>query len=298
MLLFIKCLPRMFKMAGQDVRRHFSLTFSSVLSIAIALFIAMIMGLFALNISHITKGLEEEFIIQVSLKPSINEEEVNDLMKSIESMKDVSSVTFSSKEEELDQLIEENGDVFSQYKDSNPLYDVLIVNLKENHSLDSVSKKIKKMDNVVKVNYGGTLITTLISLMSIIRKWGYIFVLIMAILSIYLIRTTIKLAIQTRKDEIMIMRNVGAMNWYITFPFMLEGMISGFFGSLLPMGICIFGYGFLYNRFDGVFMSSMFKLMPPFPNTIYVALLLMVTGLIVGMIGSGMAARKYLRWTR
>lgn len=298
MLLFIKCLPRMFKMANQDILRHFSLTFSSILSIGIALFIAMIMGLFAMNISYMTQGIEEEFIIQVSIRPGISQENIEALSSSIESLNEVDFIEFSSKDNELNQLIEENGDIFSQYKESNPLYDVLIVHLNDSESLETISSKIEKMNDVVKVNYGGSLVLTLISLMAVIRKWGYVFVAVMALLAIYLIRTTIKLAIQTRKDEIIIMRNVGAMNWYITFPFMLEGMISGFFGALIPILICIFGYHFFYKKLNGVFMSQVLKLLPPFPDTIYISLALMLVGLLVGMIGSGLAARKYLRWTR
>ncbi|MGM9948111.1 permease-like cell division protein FtsX [Floccifex sp.] len=298
MLLFIKCLPRMFKMANQDILRHFSLTFSSILSIAIALFIAMVMGLFAMNISYMTQGLEEEFIIQVSLKPGISQENIDSLSSSIENLEEVDFIEFSSKDDELNQLIEESGDIFSQYKESNPLYDVLIVHLNNSESLEKISSKIEKMNDVVKVNYGGSLVLTLISLMAVIRKWGYVFVVIMALLAIYLIRTTIKLAIQTRKDEIMIMRNVGAMNWYITFPFMLEGMIFGFFGALIPILICILGYHFLYQKLNGILMSQVLKLLPPFPGTIYISLALLIVGLVVGMIGSGLAARKYLRWTR
>ncbi|MGN1276506.1 MAG: cell division protein FtsX, partial [Floccifex sp.] len=111
MLLFIKCLPRMFKMANQDILRHFSLTFSSILSIGIALFIAMIMGLFAMNISYMTQGIEEEFIIQVSIRPGISQENIDSLSSSIESLNEVDFIEFSSKDDELNQLIEENGDI-------------------------------------------------------------------------------------------------------------------------------------------------------------------------------------------
>ena len=167
MFLFLKCLPRMFIMANKDVRRHFALTFSSVLSIGVALLIAMIMALAALNLGHITEGLEDEFIIQVSIAPSTEDEDIVELQQTISELEGVSSVTFSSKEEELEQLIEENGEIFSQYKKSNPLYDVLIVEMEDSSALESISGRIEKMNNVVKANYGGNMITTMISLMAI-----------------------------------------------------------------------------------------------------------------------------------
>lgn len=111
------------------------------------------------------------------------------------------------------------------------------------------------MDGVVNATYGGSAINTMISLFKNIRVWGSVFVGLMVFIAIFLIRNTIKMTILVRKDEIAIMRTVGAYNWYISFPFVLEGIFIGFWGALGPVLICIFGYTGLYHVMDGMFLA-------------------------------------------
>ena len=298
MILFFKCLPRMLKQANRDLRRHFSLTFSSMLSIGVALLIAMLLAVMAFNIGNFTENLQSEFIIQVSLNPGISEENRESLQQQIKNIDGVQSVSFSTKEEELEELIAEDGQAFSAYRDSNPLYDTFVVELTDSGEIEDINKKIGKMEGVLKSTYGGSIVTKMISLMELIRKWGYVFVAAMALFALFLIHNTIKMTIQVRKDEIAIMRTVGAMNWYITFPFMLEGMLTGFFGALIPVILCVAGYTALYNSVNGIFLSDMFVMVSPFPFTIYVSLGLIGIGLVVGMLGSILASIKYLGATR
>lgn len=300
MILFIKCLPRLIHRAGVDIRRHFTLTFSSVLSIGVALLIAMLMVVTAVNVNGFTKNIESEFIVQISLEPTIEQREVDSLIQSISVMDNVKSVNYSSKEAELDKLIEQNGEIFEQYKgeNKNPLYDVLIVELLDNKTIDSFTKKTSKMAGVIEATYGGDSIYTLINVFEAVRYGGMIFVAIMVILAIFLIRNTIKMTISVRRDEIAIMRQVGAYSWYISVPFMFEGMFTGLLGALGPALICGFGYTYLYQALNGNFMSEMFKLIEPFPFVLWVSLALFTVGGLVGMIGSMLATRKYLRWAR
>ena len=129
MFLFIKSLPRLIGNAIKDMNRHFSMTFSSIVSIGIALLMALFMFVVYMNVGGFTNQIESEFLVQVSLNPTLNEEKTESLQSKISSLKDVKKVTFSSKEEELKALIKENGAMFKQYQgeDKNPLYNVLHV---------------------------------------------------------------------------------------------------------------------------------------------------------------------------
>ena len=299
MLLFFKCLPRLFRQANKDMRRHFALTFSSILVIGIALLISMLMIVLAWNVSGFTKNIEEQLVIQVSITPTMSEENIQSLEAELKDIKGVDSVRFSDKDEELDQLIEDYGETFEQYAgDKNPLYDVFIIELSDNTQIDSITGKISKMDGVVEATYGTGAVNTMVHLFASLRYGGLIFIVALIFLSIFLIRNTIKMTIQVRKDEIRIMRQVGAANWYITFPFMLQGMLNGFIGALGPCLLCVFGYTALYQSFGGMFMSDMFVLIKPFPFTLIISAILLAIGVFVGMIGSYLASRKYLRWTR
>lgn len=300
MLLFFKSLPRLVRSANKDMHRHFSMTFSSIVSIGIALLMALFIFVIYMNVGGFTDQIESEFMIQVSLNPTLEEDEIAELSNSISSLASVKKATYSSKEDELNALIKENGAMFKQYKgkDKNPLYNVLNVELKDNSKISAVTKKISKMDGVVEATYGGSAISTMVQLFKNIRIWGSVFVGLMVFIAVFLIRNTIKMTILVRKDEIAIMRTVGAYNWYISFPFVLEGIFIGFWGALGPILICVFGYTGLYHVMNGMFFSDMMSMLNPYPFILYTALGILFMGMIVGMFGSYLAVRKYLRWTR
>ena len=300
MLLFFKSLPRLVRSANKDMHRHFSMTFSSIVSIGIALLMALFIFVIYMNVGGFTDQIESEFMIQVSLNPMLEEDEIDELSNSISSLASVKKVTYSSKEDELNALIKENGAMFKQYtgEDKNPLYNVLNVELKDNSKISAVTKKISKMDGVVEATYGGSAISTMVQLFKNIRIWGSVFVGLMVFIAVFLIRNTIKMTILVRKDEIAIMRTVGAYNWYISFPFVLEGIFIGFWGALGPILICVFGYTGLYHVMNGMFFSDMMSMLNPYPFILYTALGILFMGMIVGMFGSYLAVRKYLRWTR
>lgn len=300
MFLFFRSLPRLIRSANKDMHRHFPMTFSSILSIGIALVMTLFMFVVYMNVQDFTDQIESEFMIQVSLNPTLTQENIDSLTKDIESMKAVKKVTYSSKEEELDALIQENGAMFKQYKgkDKNPLYNVLHVQLKDQSKMEKVTKKISKMEGVAKATYGGSAINTMVQIFKNIRVWGSVFVVAMIAIAIFLIRNTIKMTILVRKDEIAIMRTVGALNWYITLPFVLEGIFIGFWGAFVPVLLCIFGYTSLYHMMNGMFFSQMMRMVNPYPFVIWTSLAIVLVGMIVGMLGSWLAVRKYLRWTR
>ena len=118
------------------------------------------------------------------------------------------------------------------------------------------------------------------------------------VVSGFLITNTIKMTIYTRKTEISIMRNVGAGNWYIKAPFMFEGMVIGFIGAIIPSLLTIVGYQLLYNALNGQLVSNMFVLKGPYPFTMQITAILIVSGMVVGVLGSLFATTKYLRWRR
>lgn len=300
MLLFIKSLPRMVRSASKDISRHFSTAFSSSLSIAIALLIATFMTLMAASIDQFTKNIESEFVVQVSLLPTVTEEQRQVLTDELSSMKGAGRVTYSTKDQELDELIAQNGEIFSQYagEDRNPLLDVLTVHLENAQQVEAVSKEAAKLDGVASVSYGGSMISKMVDVFDAVRTGGWLLVGFMIILAVYLTRISVKMTIHTRQEEIAIMRQVGAYNWYITTPFVFEGLIIGFWGALVPGLLVLLGYPALYNLLGGVLLSDMFVLISPWPFAAYVTAGVFGIGLLTGALGSWLAVRKYLRWYR
>ncbi|WP_304647699.1 permease-like cell division protein FtsX, partial [uncultured Dubosiella sp.] len=300
MLLFLKSIPRLYRSARKDLSRHFPMAFSSALSIGIALLIAMLLVVVAANINRFTNSIEEELVIQASISPTLAESSKESLREQIAQIDGIESVQFSSKEEELDKLIQENGDVFSRYAEEgrNPLYDIYIIEVRDPEHIDEISAAVEEIPGINAVNYGGGAITKLVSIFQVLRRYGSVLVLFMILLAIFLIRNTIKMTIHVRKDEIAIMRQVGAYNWYITTPFVLEGMVIGAWGALIPALLVGIGYPLFYQGMHGVFISDLFQLLAPFPFVVWIVLGLFAIGLGTGMIGSFLAVRKYVRWIR
>ena len=138
----------------------------------------------------------------------------------------------------------------------------------------------------------------MISVFASIRSGSMIFIVFLVLIAALLIGNKIKMSIYTRREEIAVMRNVGASNWFIKAPMMLEGMLIGFFGSIIPVVLTIFGYQYLYQVFHGVFLSDMFQLQAVYPMTIQISLILIGIGMVVGLVGSFLSTTKYLRWKR
>lgn len=128
-----------------------------------------------------------------------------------------------------------------------------------------------------------------------IERIAYGAVIALVLVTVFLIINTIKLTIFSRKKEIEIMRLVGASNFVIKTPFVIEGMFLGLLGSIVPVLIIIFGYTSLYDYSSGYVFSPLIQLIKPIPFIYYASLIIVGLGIVVGMIGSATASRKYLK---
>ena len=117
----------------------------------------------------------------------------------------------------------------------------------------------------------------------------------LSLVTVFLIVNTIKLTIFSRKREISIMRLVGASNMRIKMPFVVEGIVLGIIGSILPIAAIIYGYTELYNHFGGQLFSPVIKLVEPMPFILYTSVIILAIGMLVGMIGSSRAVRRYIK---
>ena len=298
MIKFFESLPKHFLSAIKSIGRHFSMSLSSASAVAVTLTLMSLFFIITENAFGFTKNVEADLKIHASIDNIKTEDDIKQIETKIYKIKEVKSISFSSKEEELGILVEENGDVFRRYEENNPMNNAFIVEVKEAKDIQKVTKKLNKIEGVVKAQYGGEDIQNMITVFATLRYAGALFLLGLAFIAVFLISNTIKMTIYTRHTEIAIMRSVGATNWYIKTPFMIEGMFIGIMGAIVPILITGIGYIILYNSLDGIFLSSMFILEKPFPFVYLICLALFVSGALVGIIGSFHAVNKYLRWSR
>ena len=274
----IKNLPKHFKTSLVNLWRNGVMTFSSIFAVTITLLLIGVISVLALNVQDISANIEEGVRIYVKLERSIDENAENEVGKQIKQLKGVASATYFSKDEELSKLIDKQGEdgkeLFESYRDDNPLGAAYEVEAKDPTKLASLAKKIKDIPNVNSVNYGGDSTQSMVSTLNTIQTGGTVFIVGLVIVALFMISNTIKITITARSTEISIMRMVGASNWYIRIPFMLEGMLIGLFGAIIPILVLVYGYGALYNYTGGSLMSSMLVMFsfPPQPSRIFAAI--------------------------
>ena len=296
----IKNLPKHFKTSLINLWRNGAMTFSSIFAVTITLLLIGVISVLALNVQDISANIEEGVRIYVKLERSIDENAENEVGKQIKQLKGVASATYFSKDEELSKLIDKQGEdgkeLFESYRDDNPLGAAYEVEAKDPTKLASLAKKIKDIPNVNSVNYGGDSTQSMVSTLNTIQTGGTVFIVGLVIVALFMISNTIKITITARSTEISIMRMVGASNWYIRIPFMLEGMLIGLFGAIIPIFVLVYGYGALYNYTGGSLMSSMLVLKAPMPFIRDFSFILAGLGAGVGLIGSFVSIRRFLKF--
>ena len=296
----IRNLPKHFKTALQNIWRNGVMSFSSIFAVTITLVLIGVIGVLALNIQDMSLNIEEGVRIYVKLDRDIDSTVEQAVGEEIKAIKDVKSVTFFTKDQELDKLIEKQGEdgaqLFESFREDNPLGSAYEVEAKDASKLASISKKIRDISGVSTVNYGGESTQDMVKTLQTIQTGGTIFIVALAIVALFMIANTIKITITARQTEISIMRMVGASNWYIRIPFMLEGMLIGLFGSIIPIIVLVYGYGMIYDYTGGMFMSAMLALKAPMPFIRDFSLVLALLGAGVGLVGSFVSIRRFLKF--
>ena len=283
--------------ALKSVVRNFSLSFASIMCTTITLILVAVAVVAAANVNNATKLIEDELTIVTYLKKDVTEEQIDNIKSEISSYKNVEEVTFKSKDEWKLEMSEYD-DSFKtvlNYLDENPLMDSFVLKVNDVKKLSETSEYIKAINGVDTVKYGEGMVEQVISVFDIVQKIVVVVVIALVVVTSFLISNTIKLTIFSRRNEIEIMRLVGASNITIKLPFLFEGFIIGLIGSIIPVCITIYGYVILYSRMHGKLFSNMIMLIKPYPFVFWVSLIVIAIGALVGMYGSIKAVRKYLK---
>ncbi len=297
---------RQIKSGYQGVTRNFSMALSSISSVTVTLIIMAFFVLLSINIDSITSNLEESVQIHtlITNDASSSEESIELIKEQIASIPNVKEVIFSSKEEEFEAWIsninDENAEaVYGEYRgENNPMLAAFIVSATSGDYIKDIAQMITSIEGVDKVAYGGDSTGSFLNALAGVRAGGFAVVAGLGVIAIFLISNTVRVSIHSRRREIGIMRTIGATNSYIRWPFIIEGMIIGLIGSIIPILFTVFGYNYLYKITNGVLLSEMFTLVQVTPMVFKVSLVLAIIGSLVGAIGSLFSVGKQLRWTR
>ena len=295
----VRILARNIRDGFKNVFRNFSLAFASISCITVTLIIVAASIVGSWNVQNFTKLISDDFTIVVFMENDVTTEESAKVKAEIEKIKNVESVDFKSKKEIMDEM-KKSSETFNKVMSSwdeteNPLDDTYQVRVKNDEKISATAEKIKKISKVENVKYGEGMVDSMVSIFNIIKYVLMVIVIALVVVTAFLIVNTIKITIFSRQEEIEIKRLVGASNFSIKQPFVIEGLIIGTLGSIIPIIVTIYGYSILYEKTGGKLFSQFIKLVKPFPFSLYVSGLLLIIGVLVGMYGSNKAVRKYLK---
>lgn len=282
------------------------MTFASISSIAISLFILGIFVLITLNVNDIASQIEDQVEINVYLEVNTHQDQITELQTQIQGLQGVKTIKFVSKEEGLVYLRQKLGESGKALLDgfegeNNPLNDAFTVEVDDPRNVAVVADQISALNAgkdpkpIYKVNYGKGTVEALFKVTQIVRWVGFGIVILLSFTAVFLIANTIKITILARRKEISIMKMVGATNSFIRWPFFIEGALLGFVGSLIPALIILGGYWKLLNLSSLNLNLLMIELTPFGKIAPTMIALLLGIGIVIGVWGSLISVRKFLR---
>lgn len=285
--------------AFRSVFRNFSLSIASIVCITITLIIVGVSIIATLNVNNFGTLLKRDVTMVVYVKEGVPSSELDYIEEQIKANENVLKCTRKEKEEIKNEMIEADPfyeSIMGTWTDEeNPLKDTFQVTVKDINMIEKTEEELENIYNIDFVDYGKKMVQSLIDVFRVIKKSSIVTVLALIVVTVFLIVNTIKITIFSRKREISIMRLVGASNMFIKFPFLIEGIILGIIGSIIPIGTLIYGYYRFYEHFNGQLFTPLIKLIEPFPFAYLVSLVVLVIGMVVGMLGSYRAVQKYLK---
>lgn len=295
----IRILVRNIRDGFKNVFRNISLSIASISCITVTLIIVAAAIIGSWNVENFTKLIRDDFTIVAFVKNDATEEDKNHIKEELDKIKNIESIEFISKKdimEEMKQSSDTFNSVMSSWGESeNPLDDTYQIRVKDDEKISKTAEKIKSIDKIEKVSYGEGMVDSMISIFGMVKNVLIVIVIGLVVVTAFLIVNTIKITIFSRQEEIEIKRLVGASNMSIKQPFIIEGLLIGILGSIIPILVTVYGYSYLYEKTGGQMFSQFIKLVKPFPFSLHVSLILLAIGVVVGMYGSNRAVRKYLK---
>lgn len=290
----------------KNVFRNGWMSFASMGSIVVSLFILGVFMLLALNVNKLADQVESQVQISVYLQLDTKQDKIDEINRIIGRIPEVKKVTFVSKEEGMRRLMESMDDSAKKALDgyeneNNPLPDGFDVEVFEPQKVAYVAKQIEAINTtdadkpILGVKYGKGTVEKLFRITNAVRNIGLIIVAGLAVMAMFLISTTIKMTIIARRREIGIMKLVGATNSFIRWPFFVEGVLIGLVGSGLTSALLLYGYSRLIQSAQFDLGLMMIKFATVGEVGWFITGTLLILGTLLGIWGSVVSVRKYLK---
>jgi cell division transport system permease protein len=286
------------KQAFLQIVRNRAMSLASTFSIMAMLMILGISFIIVVNLSVAMEKAKEGYdTILIHLEDNTPEWQVENIMNTLESMNEVEKVTYLSKEEALEQWRTEWGSraYLLDSLQSNPLPDGVVVTLADLEGAHTVARRANTFHGILEVKYYQDTVETLMRITNFIQMTAIVIMGVLIVISVVVVSNTIKLTVFARSEEINIMKYIGATNWFIRGPFLLEGMLIGIISASVSAGTISFVY-YKIGELLQADISNMFRLqlVPVEFLTYNLFWIFIALGMSIGTCGSIISMRRFL----
>lgn len=277
-------------------KRNIWMTLASIFTVVLSLFILGFFSIVILNLNKMADTLESQVQISVYLKDDLSQEEIDETKETLSKIEGLEDIKFTTREEAMENFKERLGDqqfLLDALDDTNPLPDSFSLTVTSPQQVKTIADTAAALDSVESASYSQDIINHLFNLTHLIRLIGVALIILLTGAAIFITSNTIRLTVFARRKEIAIMKYVGATDWFIRWPFLLEGICLGFIGGGLAT---IFLY-IVYNQVTQEIYEAMafFPLIPQHPFIDYISLAILVAGIIIGALGSTISLKRFLK---
>ena len=271
------------------------MTFASIGTVTVSLFVLGVFLILIMNMTKMAASLESQVQISAYLIDGLTIEERKEIELMTKSLSSVSKVEYVTKDQALKTLQERLGEqkkILDALGDSNPLPNYFLVTVNNSFDVKRTAEVIAEIYGVEEVKYGQDVATNLFELTHLIKIFGLMLMAILALATIFIISNTIRLTVFARRKEIAIMKYVGATDDFIRWPFVLEGILLGFIGGGISAIILRSFYSAMTEKIYATL--AFFPLIEQFPFINWMSLFLIVSGILIGILGSTISLKKFL----
>lgn len=279
-----------------SLRRNNWMSVASIGTVAVSLFIFGMFLMMVMNMNKLAENMESQVQINVYLLDKVDREQARDIEKDLKEIEGVESVGFVTKDEAMERFKDRLGDqktLLDALDETNPLPDSFEVTVTNPDLVKTAAEKVEKIDGVECAKYGQDVMEHLFEITRLLRIFGFTLMLVLAFATLFIISNTIRLTVFARRKEIAIMKYVGATDWFIRWPFVMEGMVLGLFGSIIAAMVLRTAYTAMAEKvYDTL---AFFPLIPEQPFLTYITIVVVISGMVVGAIGSAVSIKKFLK---
>ena len=280
--------------AKKNIFRNGLMTIASFFTITCCLLILGVFTIVSLNMNHIANQIKSQCEIQVYIEDGTSDKRLEKIKTEIDNVANVSEVTLFSKEEAFDYLVEDmfggNAQLAEGLEDTfRDSYKVKVHNIEDTPLTVTALHEIQDIEDVVNRQ---DFVNIIINFSNVIKKLSIVAMVLLFIIAVVIMSNTIRLTVFNRRKEINIMKYIGATDRFIKIPFVIEGILIGLIGAIISFIIMSLGYVLLSNYIKQTL--SLFEIIPYAQIAPVVGILFILTGSLIGMVGSMISMRKYL----